>query len=232
MELGGARIIVAGATGELGSALARALEAEGSEVGLAGRDPVRLEALADELGAPTARFEAADPASCRTAVDALAAALVELDGIVICVGAAGFGKAGEVSADDVAQVFAANALGPIALADAALRHIEGPGLVAGVSAVLARHPFAGMPHYSAAKAALSAYLTAVRRDRRRSGLAVVDVQPPHLDTGFAERPIFGAAPGLPQPLAVDSMVTAFVAAVRDGRREVAWDPGAASLVTV
>ena len=64
MELSNARIFVAGATGELGSALARALDAEGAELALAGRDHARLEALGDELGAPVARFDAEQPASC------------------------------------------------------------------------------------------------------------------------------------------------------------------------
>jgi NAD(P)-dependent dehydrogenase (short-subunit alcohol dehydrogenase family) len=231
MNLEGTRILVAGATGELGSALARALSGAGADVGLAGRDAERLGALGDELAAPTARFEAGDPESCRTAVDALAAGLGGLDGIALCVGVAGFGHAGDVVPDDVRRLFDANALGPIELADAALRHIEGPGLLVAVSAVVARHPMAGLAHYSAAKGALAAYLAAVRRERRRSGLTVLDVQPPHMDTGFSERPLFGTAPALPEPLPAASMVQAIVDAVHHGRREVAWDPAARSLVT-
>ena len=54
MELTNARILVAGATGELGSALARALHDHGAQLGLAGRDP--------ELGTGVDRREPVTPA--------------------------------------------------------------------------------------------------------------------------------------------------------------------------
>lgn len=232
VELDGLKLLIAGATGELGAALARELDEAGAELALAGRDPDRLEGLGRDLGAPTARFEATDPDSRRTAVDSLAAALGGgLDGIVVCVGAPGFGPAGAAGDRDVSRLFEVNALGPIALIEAALAHVEPPGLVVGVSAIVAEYPTPGLAHYSAAKAALSAYLTALRRERRRDGLNVLDVRPPHMDTGFDRRPIFGRAPELPEPLPVAEVAAAVVEAMREDRREVAWDLKARSLVT-
>ena len=126
---------MAGATGELGAALARPLDEAGADLALAGRDPDRLEGLARELGAPSARFDATDADSRRTAVDSLAAALGgELDGVIVCVGAPGFGPAGSAAEADVQRLFEINTLGPIALIEAALAHIEPPGLVAGIPA--------------------------------------------------------------------------------------------------
>lgn len=66
-------------------------------------------------------------------------------------------------------------------------------------------------------ACFSAYLAALRRDSRRYGLAVIDVSPPHLDTRFTERALFGQAPELPPPLDVSAVV--------------AWDLKARELVT-
>jgi short-subunit dehydrogenase len=232
MELDGTRILVAGATGALGGALSRALAEAGAELGLAGRDGARLDAIGNELGAPTARFEVTHPEGRRTAVDSLAAALGgELDGIVVTVGAPGFGSAGGATAEDVRQIFEINALGPINLVEAALTHMGRPGAIVGVSAIVADHPTAGVSHYSAAKAAFSAYLTALRRERRRDGLAVLDVRPPHMDTSFGERPVFGQAPELPEPLPVQVVVDAVMDAIRSDRREIAWDLKARSLVT-
>lgn len=53
MELDGTHIVVAGATGALGGAPARALDEAGAELALAGRDAARLGAIGDELGVPT-----------------------------------------------------------------------------------------------------------------------------------------------------------------------------------
>ena len=232
MELHDLRLLIAGATGELGAALARGLDEAGAALALAGRDPDRLEGLARELGAPSARFDATDPDSRRTAVDSLAAALGgELDGVIVCVGAPGFGPAGSAAEADVQRLFEINTLGPIALIEASLAHIEPPGLVAGISAIVAEYPTAGVAHYSAAKAGFSAYLTALRRERRRDGLNVLDVRPPHMDTGFDRRPVFGRAPELPEPLPVAEVAEAVLEALREDRREVAWDLKARSLVT-
>lgn len=232
VELDGTRFLVAGASGALGGALARALGTAGADLALAGRDSAALDAIGEELGAPTARFEATDADSRRTAVDSLAAALGGgLDGVVVTVGAPGFAPAGGAAADDVRRIFEVNALGPIGLVEAALAHIEAPGVVVGVSAIVADYPTAGVSHYSAAKAGFSAYLTALRRERRRAGLAVLDVRPPHMDTRFGERALFGRAPELPDPIPLDLVTETVIDAIRAGRREIAWDLKARSLTT-
>ncbi|MGY1633416.1 saccharopine dehydrogenase family protein [Geodermatophilus sp. SYSU D01186] len=61
-----ARIVLLGATGYTGSRTAEALAARGARPVLAGRDPVRLAALAGRLGGlETARADVTDPASVR-----------------------------------------------------------------------------------------------------------------------------------------------------------------------
>lgn len=225
MELLDKRFIVAGATGVLGEAIARELASAGAELALAGRDRERLEALGSELEAPTAVFDAADIASAGTAVDVLASALGGLDGLVAACGVAGFGPAGEVDPAHLDALFAANALAPMALIDAAISRIEADGCVAAVSAMVAEYPMARLAHYSAAKSALSAYLAAVGRERRRAGPTVLDVRPPHMDTGFSERPLFGTAPErLPDPASATEVARQIVDAIREDRRELAWKP--------
>jgi NAD(P)-dependent dehydrogenase (short-subunit alcohol dehydrogenase family) len=92
-----------------------------------------------------------------------------------------------------------------------------------LSAILADTPMAGMADYSAAKAALTAWLTAVRREHRRS-TRVVDVRPPHLDTELASHALAGEPPRLPEPLPAQQVVEAVLAAVTDDKAtEVAWD---------
>ena len=77
MEIDGARTLVAGATGVLGSALAAALRQEGARVAVAGRS----ERIADD---PQAfHFDALDLDRCAAVVDAAADALggLVVDGI-------------------------------------------------------------------------------------------------------------------------------------------------------
>ena len=117
-----------------------------------------------------------------------------------------------------------NALGPIALIRAALGELGSPAAIVALSAVVAEFPTAGMAAYSASKSALSAYLTALRRERRRHGLTVLDVRPPHLDTDFSERALHGEPPALPEPADPDALVQSIIDSLRSGGRELRYDP--------
>ena len=223
-------MLVAGATGALGSRLARSLAAEGARLAVGGRDHERLSAVAGELDAPSLHFDAREATSCERAVEEAATTLGGLDALVVSVGVTAFGPAETTSAEAASELFAVNTLGPMALVRAALGHLGGGGAVVVMSAIVADHPTADMAAYSASKAALSAFLAAVRRERRRSGLTVLDVRPQHLATGFSDRSIEGHAPSLPEPADPDAVVATVLDALRAGKREVAWDLGRRELV--
>ena len=227
-------MLVTGATGVLGDEVARRLVDAGARVALGGRDTDRLESLASELGdAPTVRLDASDLGGCAAAVDEAADALGGLDGLVVAVGVAAFGPAAQLDLHVAQQLMAVNALGPMALVSRALDRLaqagEG-GAVVAMSAVVADHPTAGMAAYSGSKAALSAFLAAARREHRRDGIAVLDVRPPHLDTGFSDRSLAGEPPPLPEPVEASRVVDAVLDGLRRGRREIAWDMSAGEFV--
>ncbi|TQJ85554.1 SDR family NAD(P)-dependent oxidoreductase [Streptomyces sp. SLBN-31] len=97
MDLRGARILVPGAGGEIGAAFAVRLHALGVRTALAGRNRealTRVSAACEHV--PARAFEAWDADSCAKTVDWAAAELGGLDGVVVCVGVAAFGPAGEV----------------------------------------------------------------------------------------------------------------------------------------
>jgi short-subunit dehydrogenase len=219
--------LVAGATGALGGLIARELAAAGARVVVAGRDPERLATVAGELEAPAVGLDYADAASAGACVRGALDALGGLDGVVVATGVVAFGEAGSLDRPTLDTLFAVNAAGPIALIEAAAPHVSA---VVALSAVVADFPTAGMAAYSASKAALSAHLAALRRERRRAGLHVLDVRPQHLDTGFESRPLAGTAPKLPAPASAAEVATAIVAALREDRRELAYDLKARSLV--
>ncbi len=78
--------LVFGAYGGIGAALARSLRASGATLALSGRDPERLSAIADELGAAAFPADATD----FSAVDSVVADTLErfgrIDGAANCVG--------------------------------------------------------------------------------------------------------------------------------------------------
>jgi short-subunit dehydrogenase len=207
MDLTGKRILVAGASGALGGALSRELAGAGADVVTAGRHDADVALDLADPASPAAAIEAAGP----------------LDGLVIATGNVAFGPAEETSDEIARALFDVNVLGPIALIRAALATPQPPTAIAALSAVVADLPTARMAAYSAAKAALSAYLTALRHERRKDRTVVLDVRPPHLDTGFEHRALAGEPPRLPEPVPAADVVPRIVAALREDRRSLAWD---------
>lgn len=229
MDLAGKRFLVVGASGELGSRFARALAAGGARLALTARHPVGIADLAGELGAKAIELEITDARSREDAIDTALEVLGGLDGLVIATGAVAFGPVGTLESGIAGQLFAVNAVGPMDLINGAVDRIDDGGVVVALSAVVAEFPTAGMAAYSASKAALSAYLSALRRERRRRLSAVLDVRPGHMETGFADRALAGEPPRMPSPEDADELVDAAIEAMLAGKRELAYDPVARAL---
>ena len=120
------------------------------------------------------------------------------------------------------ELFLTNVVGPLAVLRRVLPLLqESRGFVVNLSAVVAERPLPGMVAYSASKAALSAAGAALRTELRRSGVSVLDVRPPHTETGLAGRPLAGTAPRLPQGLDPDVVARRIVTALADGEDELA-----------
>lgn len=222
MEIKGARVLVVGASGALGAALARQLSEQGAKVAVAGRTLDRLQPVAADCHTEPIILDVVDTDACEQAVAQAADSLGGLDGLVVTVGAPAFGPAIDTEASVSEELFAVNALGPMALVRAAAGRIEAGGVVAVFSAILADQPAAQMADYSASKSALSAWLQVLRREQRRQ-FTVLDVRPPHLDTGMETRPLAGEAPKLPAPMPAEQVVELVIEAIAKDSHEVAWD---------
>lgn len=224
MNIDGARVLVVGATGALGSRLAADLARAGATLALTGRRADRLAEVASATGASwSGELDLVDVEACRTTVEAAASALGGLDAVVVASGVAAFGPSAEDDDAIVEELFAVNALGPMAVLRAAAPRIEPGGTLVVLTAVLADVPTAGMAAYSASKAALSAYLTAVRRELRRSRVTVFDVRPPHLETGLADRALAGSAPKMGAGHDIDELIALIRQGITDGSSELIAD---------
>ncbi|MFD0296411.1 SDR family NAD(P)-dependent oxidoreductase [Streptomyces sp. NPDC059616] len=197
MKLNGSRVLVADATGGRGGAITAELADRGASVALGGRDRGRMAHTARTYpGGPIAAFDAYGPWSCARAVHVAAAALQRLDAVVAC-GSVAFGAPEEIGDEVAEHLMAVNHLAPAAFFRAALGILRRGSAVAAVTGVVAERPQPRVADYSASKAALAAWLDAVR-EARSAGAAVLEIRPGHLDTRFATRPVAGTAPHRPE----------------------------------
>lgn len=215
-SLDGASVIVAGATGGLGSEIAGLLDARGAHLTLLGRDPTRFPSLPD---AATVRGDLGAPETSTRAVETALERFGRIDGVINAAGVVAFGPLVELGDDALDELFRANVIGPLRLIRAVLPHLDG-GFVVNLSAVVAEQPTANLLVYSATKAALTAASTALRRELRRQRIDVLDVRPPHIETGLATRPLAGRAPELPTGLAPRDVAERIVAAIERCEREL------------
>jgi NAD(P)-dependent dehydrogenase (short-subunit alcohol dehydrogenase family) len=222
MDLAVSRAVVVGATGGLGTAVARSLVTAGASVAVAGRDPGRLATIAAERDVPAVQIDLAEPTSADQALAAAVAALGGLELVVCCAGTVAFGPVTDLDDRVLTALFETNVFGPIRLARAAIPLLAPGGALVNVSGVAADLPMAGMAAYSASKAAITAFDRALARELRRSGIRVLDVRPPHLATGLAERPLAGTAPRLGAGRDPADAARAIVTALADDATEVAF----------
>lgn len=212
-ELHGAVVAVVGATGGLGRAITTSLVGRGATVircsRSAGPDTDVVVDLRDS-----------------TAGDALVERALavhgRLDGVVVAAGIVAFGDL--VDTDDVVieELFLTNAMGPMWLAKRVAPALaESSGFFVNLSGVVAETPLPGMAAYSASKAAAAAATEAIRREFRRMKVAVIDVRPPHTETGLATRPLAGSAPSMPAGLDPATVAERVVAAIEQGVTVVA-----------
>ena len=215
VELRDAGVLVTGAGGGLGRPLVEGLLAAGARVVVSGRAAPQID------GTHAVAADLRLPGEPERLVEEAVAHLGRLDGLVHAAGVVAFGKGVEADDDLLDELFLADAIGPIRLLRSAVPHLrEGKDAFAAVvTAVVAETPQAGMAPYSAAKAALSAFVTALAREER-ARVRVIDVRPPHTETGLATRPVAGSAPRLPQGLDPRAVADRILRAITEGEREL------------
>src|SRR5919198_4779685 len=152
---------ITGATGNLGSVVARSLAEQGARLALLSTNAERLERLGSDLGLPGNRwmsgaFDLAEPGAAQAAADAVLERFGRAEVLLHLVGGWAGGKPlAEVAADDVANMLRQHVWTTYYLARAFVPHLtaNGWGRVVVVSSPQASNPPANSAPYAAAKAA-------------------------------------------------------------------------------
>ena len=154
-------ILIFGATGAIGEAIARELKKDDASVFLAGRNEAALQSLSHEIDAPFAVFDAMDEASVRQVI-ATASAQTPLTGLIWAVGSILLKPLGKLTSDDFQNCFYLNVTSAaLAIKEASASLREGQGSVLLFSSVAATQGFNAHGAISAAKAAVEGMATAI-----------------------------------------------------------------------
>ena len=186
MEISGSKVLVTGATGGLGQAMARELSARGASLVLTGRRTEVLEPLASELGA---ELRAVDLAS-EEAVLELARSSADVDAVVLNAALPGSGRLDSFSLDQMDRVLDVNLKAPIVLAHELAPHMvsRGRGALVFISSLSGKASAPGGSMYSATKFGLRGFALSLRAELHGTGVGVSVVNPGFIrDAGmFAE----------------------------------------------
>lgn len=182
-------IIIFGATGGIGSALARRLCKAGWPLTLAGRDEDKLSELAADLAKPhTARFEATDADSIEAAVKSAIEHHDRIAGAVYLPGTLILKPAHATKVEEYRETMAVNVDGAFAMLRAIAQPMckAGGGSVVFASSAVGRLGFAAHEAIAAAKGALQGLALSAAASYAARGLRVNVVAPGSTDTPLAK----------------------------------------------
>lgn len=195
MELAGARVLLTGASAGIGAALAQLLAERGAVLALCGRDPDKLEVVAERCRGAGASvrswaLELADPAAAEQLARRVEADLGVIDVLVNNAGAPMRRRVQQLTVAELRQTMAVNFESPVRMTMALL-----PGFLArDVATIVNVSSFggrAGIPAeaaYCASKFALCGWTESLAMDLWHTGIRVRLIVPGAVDTDIWDRP--------------------------------------------
>lgn len=218
MQISGSTVLLTGATGGIGHAIARSLGARGAKLILTGRRSEVLEGLAAELGARALSVDLSSRAE-------LQRLLGEAGDVEILIANAALPAAGTLdsfSLEEIDRAIEVNLRAPIVLAHelAPAMVARGRGQLVFISSLSGKASTPGTALYNASKFGLRGFAGALRADLRASGVGVSTVFP-----GFIRDAGMFAEAGVELPTGVgtkspEDVAKAVVTAIERNRGEI------------
>jgi NADP-dependent 3-hydroxy acid dehydrogenase YdfG len=188
-KLNGKKVVVAGATGGIGSNLVKLLVQSGAEVFMTGRNQEKLSSLASAYGISSTHFLAAD-ISDASQMDLLASTVLHQLGTPdILVNAAGIGiikPMEQLSLSDFSQSIQTNLVGTFLFVKSFLPAIKEAkkGLIINIPGVLGKVPMAGAAAYSASKYGIVGMMQSIREELKRTEIRITNLFLGGVDSPF------------------------------------------------
>ncbi|MGC2372563.1 MAG: SDR family NAD(P)-dependent oxidoreductase [Solirubrobacteraceae bacterium] len=218
MEISGSTVLLTGATGGLGHAIARALSAKGARLILTGRRMDVLEPLASELDARALAVDLSDASE----VDRLLSEAGELDILVANAALPASGPLDSFTVEQIDRAIDVNLRAPIAMTHALAPEMvrRGRGHLLLMSSLSGKAATAGTSIYNATKFGLRGFAGAMRAELHGTGVGVSAVFP-----GFIREAGMFAEAGVELPRGVGTrspqdVAKAVVHAIEQNRGEV------------
>jgi NAD(P)-dependent dehydrogenase (short-subunit alcohol dehydrogenase family) len=173
-RLGSTRVLVTGGTSGIGAAVVERLREDGASVVLTGRDRARGDEVAHRTGSTFVAADVRDPAAVRGSVEAAAAALGGLDGVVLNAGVLHEGSLSETPDEAWDAVMDVNLMGPYRYALACLPHLRaaGGGSIVAVSSDAGAWVETAIGAYSVSKRALITLAQMLGTEAGKDGIRV------------------------------------------------------------
>jgi short-subunit dehydrogenase len=229
----GAVVLITGAGGGLGRALAIRFASRGARIAALDRDAAGLDGTRTELESRGAEClalgcDVTDADACARAVSATMARFGSLDVLVANAGMSHRSAFAATDIDVIRRVMEVNFFGAVNCTAPALPHlIASCGLVIAVSSVAGFTPLVARTGYSASKHALHGFFDSLRAEVEPRGVDVTLVCPSFIATqigrnaiGGDGRPARHAQVTVGQPIRADQAAACIVVAAERGRRFV------------
>jgi NADP-dependent 3-hydroxy acid dehydrogenase YdfG len=187
MDLKGKVAIITGASGGIGSAVAKELHRAGSSVILTGTDREKLNALAADLaGMAVVAADITDPSVPQTLIETALKIFGRLDIVHNNAGVMRVGPIDTVDVEGLCQMIRINFEALVRLSYAALRHFKGvnSGFLINTSSIAGYKTGPTFGVYDGTKFAVEAFTDALRLELAGTGIRVSAIAPGTVDTGL------------------------------------------------
>jgi short-subunit dehydrogenase len=193
MEIKDRVVLITGASGGIGLAMARRFAAGGARVVLAARSGDALEKTAEDLRrqgheALAVRADVTSRADVDRMVDEACRRFGRIDILVNNAGQAAAGTIADVNADHFRQIIDLNVFGPLYTMQATIPKMRegGGGLIINVSSMVSKMHIPGLGTYAATKAALNMLSDTARAELEADNIRVITVFPRMTATAFGK----------------------------------------------
>lgn len=185
----GKNILVAGATGGIGSNTVRLLTGSGANIFIAGRNEIKLGKIGKLNNIPAERIfraELSNENDVQRIADVVHSFVPQLD---ILINAAGIGiirPIENLSKDDLLHTINSNLIGAFLLVKAFLPKMKEAkrGLIINIPGVLGKVPMAGAAAYAASKYGLTGMMQSIREEVKRTDIRITNIFLGGVDSSF------------------------------------------------